>query len=39
MHHPLVVEALILRGYNNKFGNSFKRCYVVEALILRGYNN
>ena len=35
----LVVEALILRGYNNQQSITVRSKSVVEALILRGYNN
>ena len=34
-----VVEALILRGYNNSELDGNPLVIVVEALILRGYNN
>ena len=39
MKEALVVEALILRGYNNPASDHLSTTVVVEALILRGYNN
>ena len=39
MKEALVVEALILRGYNNNISYIPTTKVVVEALILRGYNN
>ena len=39
MKEALVVEALILRGYNNHNVYCLLVNTVVEALILRGYNN